>query len=199
MKPFQASINDADGFKMRAACVCVKSKKEQEVEDHFVVFVAIFVVNFPYLGLVSLLDGRSRLDHSWRQRRTVWSWQSISFCNSRSERRRRSERLFVKMSSCSFHYTLLLQANWVDIWGNLRTRKKDTELEYLSCTWRVSTRRRSGRSLSERGDGSLCRTPRRFSRKINPIMWNTSRRWSRLRRWQSHKRKAWHFHSREIS
>ena len=31
MKPFQASINDADGFKMRAACVCVKSKKEQEV------------------------------------------------------------------------------------------------------------------------------------------------------------------------
>ena len=32
MKPFQASINDADGFKMRAACVCVKSKKEQEVD-----------------------------------------------------------------------------------------------------------------------------------------------------------------------
>jgi len=31
MKPFQASINDADGFKMRAACVCVKSKQEQEV------------------------------------------------------------------------------------------------------------------------------------------------------------------------
>ena len=34
MKPFQASINDADGFKMRAACVCVKSKKEQEVGKH---------------------------------------------------------------------------------------------------------------------------------------------------------------------
>ena len=42
MKPFQASINDADGFKMRAACVCVKSKKEQEVgEDPVVVFFLI--------------------------------------------------------------------------------------------------------------------------------------------------------------
>ena len=30
-KPIQASINDADGFKMRAACVCVKTRKEQEV------------------------------------------------------------------------------------------------------------------------------------------------------------------------
>ena len=40
MKPFQASINDADGFKMRAACVCVKSKKEQEVgEDPEVMLV----------------------------------------------------------------------------------------------------------------------------------------------------------------
>lgn len=31
MKPLQASINDSEGFKMRAACVCVKSRKEQEV------------------------------------------------------------------------------------------------------------------------------------------------------------------------
>lgn len=31
IKPLQASINDADGFKMRAACVCVRSKTEQEV------------------------------------------------------------------------------------------------------------------------------------------------------------------------
>jgi len=31
VKPLQQSINDADGFKMRAACVCVKSRKEQEV------------------------------------------------------------------------------------------------------------------------------------------------------------------------
>jgi len=30
-KPFQASINDADGFKLRAACVCVRSRQEQEV------------------------------------------------------------------------------------------------------------------------------------------------------------------------
>ena len=41
MKPFQASINDADGFKMRAACVCVKSKKEQEVGEQPVVVAAI--------------------------------------------------------------------------------------------------------------------------------------------------------------
>ena len=33
MKPLQQSINDADGFKMRAACVCVKSRKEQEVRS----------------------------------------------------------------------------------------------------------------------------------------------------------------------
>jgi len=31
LKPLQASINDADGFKMRAACVCVRSRNEQEV------------------------------------------------------------------------------------------------------------------------------------------------------------------------
>jgi len=31
IKPFQASINDADGFRMRAACVCVRTRKEQEV------------------------------------------------------------------------------------------------------------------------------------------------------------------------
>lgn len=31
IKPFQASINDADGFRMRAACVCVKTVTEQEV------------------------------------------------------------------------------------------------------------------------------------------------------------------------
>lgn len=30
-KPFQQSINDADGFRMRAACVCVRTVKEQEV------------------------------------------------------------------------------------------------------------------------------------------------------------------------
>jgi len=30
-KPFQPSINDADGFRMRAACVCVRTAKEQEV------------------------------------------------------------------------------------------------------------------------------------------------------------------------
>ena len=33
VKPLQQSINDADGFKMRAACVCVKSRKEQEVRS----------------------------------------------------------------------------------------------------------------------------------------------------------------------
>ena len=84
---------------------------------------------------------------------------------------------------------LLLQANWADIWGSLRTKRKGTELECSSCTWRASTRRRSGRSLSERDDGSLCRTPRRSWRKINPITWNTSRQWSRLRRWQSHEKR----------
>ena len=31
VKPLSTSINDADGFKMRAACVCVKSRNEQEV------------------------------------------------------------------------------------------------------------------------------------------------------------------------
>lgn len=31
IKPFQPSINDADGFRMRAACVCVRTVKEQEV------------------------------------------------------------------------------------------------------------------------------------------------------------------------
>jgi len=31
IKQLQASINDADGFRMRAACVCVRSRKEQEV------------------------------------------------------------------------------------------------------------------------------------------------------------------------
>ena len=67
--------------------------------------------------------------------------------------------LIVRMSSWSFHHTFFLQANWVDIWGNLKTRRKETELEYLSCTWRVSTRRRRGRSLSGRDDGFLCRTP----------------------------------------
>ena len=65
---------------------------------------------------------------------------------------------------------LLLQASWADIWGNLKTRRKDTELECSCCTWRASTLRRSGRSPLGRGGGSLCRTQRRFSRKINPIM-----------------------------
>jgi len=31
VKPLSTSINDADGFKMRAACVCVKSRNELEV------------------------------------------------------------------------------------------------------------------------------------------------------------------------
>ena len=74
MKPFQASINDADGFKMRAACVCVKSKKEQEVGEHEGGGDIIFNINlfiYLYSGLVSLFDGRPRMDHSWWQSRTV--------------------------------------------------------------------------------------------------------------------------------
>ena len=32
-KPAQAAINDQDGFRMRAACVCFKSRREEEVSQ----------------------------------------------------------------------------------------------------------------------------------------------------------------------
>ena len=179
VKPLQQSINDADGFKMRAACVCVKSRKEQEVRSSS--FKCTIMTHQKWLS-GSPGDGHPRLDHPRGQGGAHGDRQPLRVCCQGGQGGGRRQRWLGWRRRSSFFVIFnwsLFQVSWADISASLRTRRRVTAPRCSCSTWRVSTPRSSGRSPSGRGGGSRSRRRRRSWRRTNRTTWSTLREWYR--------------------